>query len=107
MKENYKKAKGRRSFAEQRSLHRNSVVSAKESGSAKMSFQNGGYSNGTKYAPRVIEVPLREDPGSTLEIDCETLEEDTSELCEILNSEEVSLKYWIKFAVRYSLRFFV
>ena len=70
-----------------------------------MSFQNG-YSNGAND-PRVIEVPLKEDPGSTLEIDCETLEEDTSELCEILNSEEVSLKYWIKFAVTYSLDFFV
>lgn len=63
-----------------------------------MSFQNG-YTNGGASFPRVIEVPLKEDPGSTLEIDCETLEEDTSELCEILNSEEVSLKYWIKFAV--------
>src|SRR5271168_4353938 len=70
-----------------------------------MSFQNG-YSNGAN-APRVIEVPLREDPGSTLEIDCETIEEDTSELCEILNSEEVSLKYWIKFAVPCSLRCWV
>jgi hypothetical protein len=65
---------------------------------ATMSYQNG-YSNGRTSFPRVIEVPLKEDPGSTLEIDCETLEEDTSELCEILNSEEVSLKYWIKFAV--------
>ena len=63
-----------------------------------MSYQNG-YTNGAS-APRVIEVPLKEDPGSTLEIDCETLEEDTSELCEILNSEEVSLKFWIRFAVR-------
>ena len=63
-----------------------------------MSYQNG-YSNGGAGGPRVIEVPLKEDPSSTLEIDCETLEEDTSELCEILNSEEVSLKYWIKFAV--------
>ena len=63
-----------------------------------MAFQNG-YVNGGQRVPRVIEVPLKEDPGSTLEIDCETLEEDTSELCEILNSEEVSLKYWIKFAV--------
>ena len=63
-----------------------------------MSYSNG-YSNGGASFPRVIEVPLKEDPGSTLEIDCETLEEDTSELCEILNSEEVSLKYWIKFAV--------
>jgi len=63
-----------------------------------MSYANG-YANGNKSAPRVIEVPLKEDPGSTLEIDCETLEEDTSELCEILNSEEVSLKYWIRFAV--------
>jgi hypothetical protein len=62
-----------------------------------MSYQNG-YANGSN-APRVIEVPLKEDPGSTLEIDCETLEEDTSELCEILNSEEVSLKFWIRFAV--------
>jgi hypothetical protein len=62
-----------------------------------MSYSNG-YANGAN-APRVIEVPLKEDPGSTLEIDCETLEEDTSELCEILNSEEVALKYWIKFAV--------
>jgi hypothetical protein len=66
-----------------------------------MSFQNG-YTNGGTNIPRVIEVPLKEDPGSTLEIDCETLEEDTSELCEILNSEEVSLKYWIKFAVSHS-----
>jgi hypothetical protein len=63
-----------------------------------MSYQNG-YSNGRTSFPRVIEVPLKEDPGSTLEIDCETLEEDTSELCEILNSEEVTLKFWIKFAV--------
>jgi hypothetical protein len=69
-----------------------------------MSLQNG-YTNGgstttmTVPAPRVIEVPLKEEAGATLEIDCETLEEDTSELCEILNSEEVSLKYWIKFAV--------
>lgn len=65
-----------------------------------MSYENG-YTNGGVGAnsSRVIEVPLKEDPGSTLEIDCETLEEDTSELCEILNSEEVSLKYWIKFAV--------
>jgi hypothetical protein len=69
-----------------------------------MSLQNG-YANGgstpvmTVPAPRVIEVPLKEEAGATLEIDCETLEEDTSELCEILNSEEVSLKYWIKFAV--------
>jgi hypothetical protein len=62
-----------------------------------MSLQNG-YTNGSR-APRVIEVPLKEDPSSTLEIDCETLEEDTSELCEILNSEEVGLKYWIQFAV--------
>ena len=60
---------------------------------------SNGYLNEGSQAPRVIEVPLKEDPGSTLEIDCETLEEDTSELCEILNSEEVSLKYWIKFAV--------
>jgi hypothetical protein len=64
-----------------------------------MSYQNG-YTNGSASGPRVIEVPLKEDPSSTLEIDCETLEEDTSELCEILNSEEVSLKYWIRFAVR-------
>jgi len=68
-----------------------------------MSYQNG-YANGSINVPRVIEVPLKEDPGSTLEIDCETLEEDTSELCEILNSEEVSLKYWIKFAVILHIR---
>jgi len=71
-----------------------------------MSLQKGHVNGSTTTTaaaaagPRVIEVPLKEDPGSTLEIDCETLEEDTSELCEILNSEEVSLKYWIKFAVR-------
>jgi hypothetical protein len=66
-----------------------------------MSYSNGhgAFFNGGATS-RVIEVPLKEDPGSTLEIDCETLEEDTSELCDILNSEEVSLKYWIKFAVR-------
>jgi len=67
-----------------------------------MSLQNG-YTNGSK-APRVIEVPLKEDPSSTLEIDCETLEEDTSELCDILNSEEVALKYWIQFAVPHSYK---
>lgn len=70
---------------------------------ARMSYQNG-YVNGGVDIPRVIEVPLKEDPGSTLEIDCETLEEDTSELCEILNSEEVSLRYWIKFAVSHHFR---
>ena len=63
-----------------------------------MSYPNG-YPNGGASGSRVIEVPLKEDPGSTLEIDCETLEEDMSELCEILNSEEVSIKYWIRFAV--------
>ena len=63
-----------------------------------MSYSNGYFHEGSS-APRVIEVPLKEDPGSTLEIDCETLEEDTSELCDILNSEEVSLKFWIRFAV--------
>jgi hypothetical protein len=70
-----------------------------------MSLQNGYANGGTTTTmmvpgPRVIEVPLKEEAGATLEIDCETLEEDTLELCEILNSEEVSLKYWIKFAVR-------
>lgn len=69
-----------------------------------MSLQNGYANGGTAPTmavpgPRVIEVPLKEEAGATLEIDCETLEEDTSELCEILNSEEVSLKFWIKFAV--------
>jgi len=69
--------------------------------SLQKGYANGGTTTAARAAavPRVIEVPLKEDPGSTLEIDCETLEEDTSELCEILNSEEVSLKYWIKFAV--------
>lgn len=55
---------------------------------------------------RTIEVPLKED-GQFVEIDCTTLPEDVSELCEILECENAPKEFWIQFSYEYRCQGFV